>query len=88
MSKRLAQCLIPALPSGVHQRALDVYTHILSVLGVRTCSLNYYSYLSHGNLNGQPDGLKRELALWSSGLFPFFEYASTSVKVCAHEVLL
>ncbi|KAI5120784.1 hypothetical protein M0805_002411 [Coniferiporia weirii] len=60
VSKRLSQCLIPALPSGVHQRALDVYSHILSVLG--------------------PDGLKRDLPLWSSGLFPFFEYASTSVK--------
>ena len=27
------------------------------------------------------DGLKRDLSLWSSGLFPFFEYAATSVKV-------
>ncbi|KAH8110602.1 Dopey, N-terminal-domain-containing protein [Phellopilus nigrolimitatus] len=60
VSKRLSQCLIPALPSGVHQRALDVYSHILSVLG--------------------PEGLKRDFPLWSSGLFPFFEYASTSVK--------
>jgi len=34
VAKRLAQCLNPALPAGVHQRALDVYTHILSVLGV------------------------------------------------------
>lgn len=34
VAKRLSQCLIPALPSGVHQRALDVYSHILSVLGV------------------------------------------------------
>ncbi|KAI6154002.1 Dopey, N-terminal-domain-containing protein [Pisolithus tinctorius] len=60
VAKRLAQCLNPALPAGVHQRALDVYTHILSVLGT--------------------EGLKRDLPLWSSGLFPFFEYASTSVK--------
>ncbi|TDL20873.1 hypothetical protein BD410DRAFT_899170 [Rickenella mellea] len=60
VSKRLSQCLNPALPSDVHQRALDVYSHILSVLG--------------------SDGLKRDLQLWSSGLFPFFEYASTSVK--------
>jgi Dopey, N-terminal len=29
----------------------------------------------------QMDGLKRDLSLWSSGLFPFFEYAATSVKV-------
>ncbi|TFK70447.1 hypothetical protein BDN72DRAFT_887964 [Pluteus cervinus] len=60
VSKRLAQCLNPALPTGVHQRALDVYAHILAVLG--------------------SEGLKRDLALWSSGLFPFFEYAATSVK--------
>ncbi|PFH49049.1 hypothetical protein AMATHDRAFT_5245 [Amanita thiersii Skay4041] len=60
VAKRLAQCLNPALPTGVHQRALDVYAHILIVLG--------------------SEGLKRDLALWSSGLFPFFEYAATSVK--------
>ncbi|KAF9786711.1 Dopey, N-terminal-domain-containing protein [Thelephora terrestris] len=60
VSKRLAQCLNPALPTGVHQRALDVYTHILSVLG--------------------SEGLQRDLPLWSAGLFPFFQYAATSVK--------
>ncbi|RDX51932.1 hypothetical protein OH76DRAFT_1400831 [Lentinus brumalis] len=60
VSKRLSQCLNPALPNGVHQRALDVYSHIFAVLG--------------------SEGLQRDLALWSSGLFPFFEYASTAVK--------
>ncbi|KAF9067320.1 Dopey, N-terminal-domain-containing protein [Rhodocollybia butyracea] len=60
VAKRLSQCLNPALPTGVHQRALDVYSHILAVLG--------------------SEGLKRDLAIWSSGLFPFFEYAATSVK--------
>jgi len=34
VAKRLAQCLNPALPTGVHQRALAVYAHILSILGV------------------------------------------------------
>ena len=34
VAKRLAQCLNPALPTGVHQRALEVYAHILAVLGV------------------------------------------------------
>jgi len=34
VAKRLSQCLNPALPTGVHQRALDVYSHILRVLGV------------------------------------------------------
>ncbi|TRM61588.1 hypothetical protein BD626DRAFT_598473 [Schizophyllum amplum] len=60
VAKRLAQCLNPALPNGVHQRALDVYSHILAVLG--------------------SEGLRRDLPLWSMGLFPFFEYAATSVK--------
>ncbi|KIJ53578.1 hypothetical protein M422DRAFT_73885 [Sphaerobolus stellatus SS14] len=60
VAKRLSQCLNPALPTGVHQRALDVYTHILAVQGT--------------------EGLKRDLHLWSVGLFPFFEYAATSVK--------
>ncbi|KAG8881950.1 hypothetical protein FRB98_004046 [Tulasnella sp. 332] len=60
VGKRLAQCLNPALPTGVHQRALDVYSHVLSVLG--------------------PDGLQRDLQIWSSGLFPFFAYSATSVR--------
>ncbi|KAI0639909.1 Dopey, N-terminal-domain-containing protein [Trametes polyzona] len=60
VAKRLSQCLNPALPNGVHQRALDVYAHVFAVLG--------------------SEGLQRDLALWSSGLFPFFEYASTAVK--------
>lgn len=39
VAKRLAQCLNPALPTGVHQRALDVYSHIFAVLGV--CNIPY-----------------------------------------------
>ncbi|KAF8273824.1 Dopey, N-terminal-domain-containing protein [Lactarius quietus] len=61
VAKRLSQCLNPALPTGVHQRALDVYTHILGVIGA--------------------DGLRRDLFLWTSGLFPFFEYSATAVKL-------
>ncbi|GAA6048977.1 hypothetical protein JCM3770_005422, partial [Rhodotorula araucariae] len=60
VAKRLSQCLNPALPTGVHQRALDVYTHILTTIG--------------------PENLRRDLPAWSSGLFPFFQYAATSVK--------
>ncbi|KAH7100146.1 Dopey, N-terminal-domain-containing protein [Auriculariales sp. MPI-PUGE-AT-0066] len=60
VAKRLAQCLNPALPAGVHQRALDVYAYILAIQGT--------------------EGLQRDLQLWSAGLLPFFEYASTSVR--------
>jgi hypothetical protein len=35
VAKRLSQCLNPALPTGVHQRALDVYAHVLGIIGVR-----------------------------------------------------
>lgn len=79
VSKRLAQCLNPALPTGVHQRALDVYTHILSVLDVRCIGLAYRQPLT--SRDRQSEGLQRDLPLWSAGLFPFFQYAATSVKV-------
>jgi hypothetical protein len=34
VAKRLAQCLNPALPSGVHAMALDVYGQVFSMIGV------------------------------------------------------
>ncbi|GFE55885.1 hypothetical protein BaOVIS_032890 [Babesia ovis] len=58
--KRLAQCLNPQLPSGIHVRALEVYSTMLEKAG--------------------PDGLEQNLALFSSGLFPFFTYSSSSVR--------
>lgn len=39
VAKRLAQCLNPALPAGVHTRALDVYSHIFSMIGVSAVEL-------------------------------------------------
>jgi hypothetical protein len=83
VSKRLSQCLNPALPTGVHQRALEVYSHIFSVLGV--CILEASNHNPHLTSNGfsvKSEGIKRDLSLWTSGIFPFFEYAATSLKVC------
>lgn len=37
ISKRLAQCLNPALPAGVHQKALEVYGIIFHKISVRYC---------------------------------------------------
>jgi Dopey, N-terminal len=48
VAKRLSQCLNPALPTGVHQRALDVYAHILGVIGVRL------SFIRKENLTQSP----------------------------------
>ncbi|KAH8179988.1 protein dopey [Sarocladium implicatum] len=33
VAKRLSQCLDPSLPSGVHQKALDVYAYIFTTIG-------------------------------------------------------
>ncbi len=33
VAKRLAQCMHPSLPSGVHQKALEVYTFIFRLIG-------------------------------------------------------
>lgn len=35
VAKRLAQCLNPSLPSGVHQKALEVYEYVFSLVKVR-----------------------------------------------------
>jgi hypothetical protein len=39
VSLRLAQCLSPALPSGVHQKALEVYAFVFSILKVSQIGL-------------------------------------------------
>ncbi|KAM0621821.1 hypothetical protein ACHAQG_006218 [Verticillium nonalfalfae] len=33
IAKRLAQCLNPSLPSGVHQKALEVYNYVFTTIG-------------------------------------------------------
>ncbi|KAI9253613.1 Dopey, N-terminal-domain-containing protein [Sporodiniella umbellata] len=52
VAKRLAQCLNPGFPAGVHQKTLE------------------------------EDQLADDLAIWSTGLFPFVQHAATHVKVC------
>ncbi|EME40020.1 hypothetical protein DOTSEDRAFT_56330 [Dothistroma septosporum NZE10] len=42
---RLAQCLNPALPSGVHQKALEVYTYIFSTFGSDHVAAHLHEYL-------------------------------------------
>lgn len=34
VATRLAQCLKPSLPAGVHQKALEVYAFVFSIIGV------------------------------------------------------
>ncbi|KAF2277544.1 cellular morphogenesis regulator dopa [Westerdykella ornata] len=42
---RLAQCLNPTLPSGVHQKALDVYGYIFSRIGLHALARDLQLYL-------------------------------------------
>jgi len=45
VAKRLAQCLKPSLPSGVHQKALEVYGYIFSIIGRDALSRDLPLYL-------------------------------------------
>ncbi|KAK3706813.1 hypothetical protein LTR37_012492 [Vermiconidia calcicola] len=68
VASKLAQCLNPALPSGVHQKALEVYTYIFSTFG--------QGYLS-GHLPEFLPGLSAVLSFASlsvrPGLYSIFE---------------
>lgn len=44
--KRLAQCLHPALPSGVHLKALEVYTCIFQNIGTENLAKDLFLYSS------------------------------------------
>jgi hypothetical protein len=44
--KRLAQCLHPALPSGVHLKALEVYTVLFQNIGPENLSKDIFLYSS------------------------------------------
>src|SRR6478735_9670478 len=45
VAKRLSQCLNPSLPSGVHQKALELYNLIFSVIGKDGLSRDLPLYL-------------------------------------------
>uniref|UniRef100_A0A4W3JKB1 DOP1 leucine zipper like protein B n=1 Tax=Callorhinchus milii TaxID=7868 RepID=A0A4W3JKB1_CALMI len=46
ISKRLAQCLHPALPSGVHLKALETYEVIFKIIGAKWLSKDLFFYSS------------------------------------------
>ncbi|TID04783.1 Protein dopey [Colletotrichum higginsianum] len=45
VAKRLSQCLNPSLPSGVHQKALEVYSYIFATIGTDGLSKDLPLYL-------------------------------------------
>ncbi|GME64882.1 cellular morphogenesis regulator [Neofusicoccum parvum] len=44
VATRLAQCLNPSLPSGVHQKTLEVYAYIFSILQTSALSRDLHVY--------------------------------------------
>ena len=44
ISKRLAQCMHPALPSGVHLKALETYDIIFKCMGTNRLSQELFIY--------------------------------------------
>ena len=44
ISKRLAQCMHPALPSGVHQKALETYDIIFKCMGTNRLAAELFIY--------------------------------------------
>ncbi|XP_060944174.1 protein dopey-2 isoform X2 [Limanda limanda] len=46
IGKRLAQCLHPALPSGVHLKALETYEVIFKIIGTKSLSKDLFIYSS------------------------------------------
>jgi len=77
--KRLSQCLNPALPSGVHMKVFffnlhktQFIKHFLSLKALEIYQL-IFSRISH-------TGLAKYIHIFSSGLFPLSQYASTNVR--------
>ncbi|XP_053312756.1 protein dopey-2 isoform X2 [Spea bombifrons] len=61
ISKRLAQCLHPALPSGVHLKALETYEIIFKIIGTKWLARDLFLYssglfplLSHAAMSVRP----------------------------------
>ncbi|KAI9701961.1 MAG: hypothetical protein M1836_001305 [Candelina mexicana] len=63
VAKRLAQCLNPSLPSGVHQKTLELYAYIFSMIGKDALARDLALYLP---------GLSSTLSFASLSVRPYF----------------
>ena len=82
ISKRLAQCMHPALPSGVHQKALETYDIIFKCMGTNRCLFepNVLRCLHIAQSFHQILRLAAELFIYSAGLFPLLANAALTVS--------
>ncbi|XP_055229973.1 protein DOP1B isoform X2 [Gorilla gorilla gorilla] len=80
ISKRLAQCLHPALPSGVHLKALETYEIIFKIVGTKWLAKDLFLYRTDALLLRLSLVVGKEVfytALWGSVL------ASPSIRLPA-----
>lgn len=69
------------LPSGVHQKALEVYASIFLLLGVCMPPVVILACLGSVDIKGgQEDALAQDLSLYLPGLSPTLSFASLAIK--------
>lgn len=79
IASKLAWCLLPNLPSGVHQKTLEVYRQVFEILR----GIGEY----HKSLDGKSvDPVAQGIRVWLPGLLPLMAYASINVKPILIEV--
>ncbi|KAG5364093.1 Protein dopey [Yarrowia sp. E02] len=80
IASKLAWCLLPNLPSGVHQKTLEVYRQVFEILR----GIGEY----HKSLDGKSvDPVAQGIRVWLPGLLPLMAHASINVKPILIEVL-
>lgn len=80
IASKLAWCLLPNLPSGVHQKTLEVYRQVFEILR----GIGEY----HKSLDGKTvDPVAQGIRVWLPGLLPLMAYASINVKPILIELL-
>ncbi|KAJ3396413.1 hypothetical protein HDU92_003035 [Lobulomyces angularis] len=87
IAKRLAQCLNPALPSGVHQKTLEIYDLIFEIIGSEHLAedLSLYSYglfpfLQNASMSQKPVAL----SIYETHYLPL----TTKLKFCLKGFIL
>ncbi|KAG2468580.1 DOP1 protein, partial [Polypterus senegalus] len=69
IGKRLAQCLHPALPSGVHRKALETYEIIFKIIGPKRLAKDLFLYRTNTLLEKVAAAVEQSAfysALWGS----------------------
>ncbi|XP_030345110.1 protein dopey-1 isoform X1 [Strigops habroptila] len=90
IGKRLAQCLHPALPGGVHRKALETYEIIFKIIGPKrlakdlflyrlTFTLRHYQRFQYFH-ESRVTVSEHQILKHDSGLFPLLANAAMSVK--------